>query len=212
MTIFDQIVLLATGLISFYLLVMFYKSYRKNGGNYNIYYILSFSVLLISGLLLIILGYDILSNPLVVIVAAIIPIFLSVGLIAEFAKKYQTQYLIFAVIGIVLIAITRYVGPDTIGTIILATIHSIAALIILLTPIIVVKQGKAPVSFSFVTIGGLLISIGGISLAFLKVGIPILSAEIIFAILAPILFLMSLCFAYGFLKKKTVSQSKSLGV
>ena len=84
---------------------------------------------------------------------------------------------------------------------ILATWHSIAGLLIFFIPIFVVKSGRAPGSFIFVTIGGFLIGVGGIALAFLKAGAPILSADVIFTILAPLLLLMSLAFCWGFVKK-----------
>lgn len=210
MTLFDQITLLATGLVAIYLLWFFYKSHQKNHGTENLYYMISFGVLLISGLLLIWLGYDILSNPMVVIVAAIIPIFLSLGLVTQFAPKYEKYYLLFAILGLAIISITRYVGPELGRTISLATIHSIAALFVLLTPLYAIKKGNASGSFAFVTVGGLLISVGGISLAFLKVGVPILSADIIFTILAPVLFLMSLSYAYGFAKQKPKETKTSI--
>ena len=59
MTLFDQIILLLTGLIAIYLLWRFYGRYKKEKGLYDIYYILGFAVLLVSGLLLIFLGWDI---------------------------------------------------------------------------------------------------------------------------------------------------------
>jgi len=208
MKIFDQLTLLATGLVAIYLLWHFYKNYKVDKGRFNIYYIISFSVLLVSGLLLIFLSYSILTNPLVVIVAAIIPIFLSLGLIAEFLPKHERYYLGFAIIGLIIISITRYFAPDTGRIISLATIHSIAALVILLLPLYLSKQGKTSGLFSFVSIGGLLISVGGISLAFLKAGTPILSENIIFTILAPVLFLMSLSYAYGFTNKNVKKQQK----
>lgn len=210
MTLFDQLTLLATGIVAIYLLFFFYKRHQESQGAENLYYMISFGVLLVSGLLLIWLGYDILSNPLVVIIAAIIPIFLSLGLVTQFAPKYEKYYLLFAIIGLAIISITRYAGPELGRTISLATIHSIAALFVLLTPIYAIKKGKASSSFAFVTVGGLLISVGGISLAFLKVGVPILSADVIFTILAPVLFLMSLSYAYGFSKQQPKEAKASI--
>lgn len=212
MALFDRLLLLATGLVAIYLLIFFFNNYKLKKERYNIYYIISFTVLLVSGLLLIWLTYDVLANPLVVIVAAVIPLFLALGLISEFAPKYEKFYLFFTILGLILISITRFYGPKLFGTITLATVHSIAALIILLTPIIVSKQGKTAKSFIYVTIGALLISVGGISLAFLKVGFPILSEELIFTILAPVLFLMSLGFAYGFIKKTPTAQKNQASI
>ena len=60
-----------------------------------------------------------------------------------------------------------------------------------------------------VTIGGFLIGVGGIALAFLKAGSPILSAETIFLILEPILLLMALAFCWGFTKKILTDKKKA---
>jgi hypothetical protein len=56
-------------------------------------------------------------------------------------------------------------------------------------------------------VGGVLISVGGIALAFLKTGSQLLffSAEAVFAILAPLLLLMTLAFTWGFVKKIRVA-------
>lgn len=203
MSLFDRVILLLTGLTAIYLIVRFVQDYRREGKRpaYDFYYIVSFLVLLVAGLLLIAYGYDVLANPLVVIVAYLIPFCLALGLVTEFHSGMEKPYLIFGIIGLIGIAITRYVEVGGWATVILATWHSIAGLLIFFIPIFVVKGGRAPGGFIFVTIGGFLIGVGGISLAFLKAGAPILSADVIFTILAPLLLLMSLAFCWGFVKK-----------
>ncbi len=59
MTIFDRIILLLTGLTAIYMLWNFYKRYQKEKALYDVYYMLGFGVLLVSGLLvdLLWLGY-----------------------------------------------------------------------------------------------------------------------------------------------------------
>jgi hypothetical protein len=47
-------------------------------------YSVAFGVLLVAALLLIILGFEVLDSPAVIIVSTIIPLSLSLGLIAEF--------------------------------------------------------------------------------------------------------------------------------
>ncbi|RLD69697.1 MAG: hypothetical protein DRJ10_21215 [Bacteroidetes bacterium] len=82
--------------------------------------------------------------------------------------------------------------------------HSIAGLTIFFVPIFAVKNNKADKGFIWVTIGGTIIGIGGIALAFLGAGKPLLgifTAEVVFTILTPILLLMALAFTYGFVKK-----------
>ncbi|HET54643.1 MAG TPA: hypothetical protein ENN33_05435 [Ignavibacteria bacterium] len=185
-------------MIAIYLLSLFLKEYMRTKNNWNLYYFTSFTVLTISGLLLIALGYGVLKSPIVVIVAALIPLSLSTGLVEEYFQQYNKPYLLFVVIGFLLLSITRFVGPHLISTIILAAVHSVAGLTIFFLPLLLVKKNRVRKDFAWITVGGTLIGIGGISLAFLKVGAPILSAEIIFTILAPVLFLMTVSFAVGF--------------
>jgi hypothetical protein len=203
MTLFDRIVLLMTGLTAIYVIVRFIQDYRREGAkpSYDIYYITSFIVLLVAGLLLIANGYGVLSNPLVVIVAYLIPFCLAMGLVAEFYPGAAKGYLVFGIIGLIAIAVTRYTNAGGWATVVLAVWHSVAGLLIFFLPMLIVKAGRAPGGFIWVSIGGFLIGVGGISLAFLKAGAPILSADIIFKILAPILLLMALSFTWGFVKK-----------
>jgi hypothetical protein len=204
MTLFDRAVLLVTGLVAIYLLWRFFSHYRQAPGEkrYLIYYMISFAVLLVAGLLLIIFTYGALASPLVVIVAVLIPAELSLGLVTEFFQKNEKGYLAFAVIGLAAIAITRFVGPSTLATIVLAVVHAVAGLLIVIVPILAVTKNKAPGGFIFVAVGGVLIGLGGITLAFLKMGGQLLffSAEFVFLILAPLLLLMTLAFTWGFVK------------
>jgi len=200
---FDRLTLLATGLTAIYLIVRFIQDYRGKDTKptYNIYYIISFAVLLVSGLLLIAFGWGALANPLVAVVATLIPLGLSMGLVAEFYQKYAKAYLIFCIIGLVVILITRFAQAGGFAIFVYALVHSIAGLLIFLLPILAIKGKKALGSFIMVTVGGVLIGVGGIALAFLKAGSPILSAETILAILAPLLLLMALAYTWGFVKK-----------
>ncbi|MDD2471663.1 MAG: hypothetical protein PHT28_01920 [Dehalococcoidales bacterium] len=201
----DIVILLATGLVALYLLWRFYQHYQKSPSEhkFDLYYMISFAVLLVAGLLLIFFTYDVLGNELVVIVAALIPLGLSVGLVNEFYPKYGLGYLMFALLGLIAIAVTRYTGPETAATIILATVHGIAGLIIFILPIYVAVKGRVVTDFLWVGIGGALIGLGGIALAYLKSGSQLLffSADFVFTILAPLLLLMALAYTYGFVKK-----------
>ncbi|KAA3609663.1 MAG: hypothetical protein DWQ05_22285 [Calditrichaeota bacterium] len=196
MNLFDQIVLLLTGLTAVYLIWRFVQDSAK-----NTYYILSFAVLFVAGVLLIFLTYGALANPAVVIVSYLIPFCLALGLVAEFYPEKSKLYMIFGLIGLLGIAYTRYTDSGTLATVVLATFHFVAGMIILLVPIFVTRAKKAPSGFIWVAVGGLLINIGGTSLAFLKMGTPILSGDLIFMILAPLLFLMTLSYTWGFMKK-----------
>jgi len=203
MNLFDQIILLATGLVAIYLLWEFYKHYRSHRAGFDIPYMIAFAVLLVAGLLLIFLTYTVLENPLVIIVAVLIPLALSYGLMRQFLPQYEKPYLVFAILGFLALAITRLATPGLPATITLIIVHTVAGLTIFGLPFWAVNQKLAPTGFVGVGIGGALIGIGGIALAFLKTGSQLLffSASVVFAILAPLLLLMALAFAWGFAAK-----------
>ena len=204
MTLLDRLFLLATGLVAMYMIYRFYSRYKIKKGSYDIYYMISFAVLLVAGLLLIGFTYDALGSPFVIIVAVLIPAGLALGLFAEFYPKYEKAFLIFAILGLLVVAVTRLTDLGAnIATISLIIVHSIAGLTILIVPILAARDGRASKGFVFVTVGGALIGLGGMALAFLKTGSQLLffSADFVFTILAPLLFLMSLAFAWGFMKK-----------
>jgi hypothetical protein len=165
----------------------------------KLFYFISFLVILVAGLLLIFKTYDILGNKAVIIVSALIPVALSLGLVYDLARKIAPAYLAFAVIGLLALAITRYTGPANLATIVLIIVHATAGLLIFLLPIWAVAKKVAPAGFIGVTIGGALIGLGGIALAFLKSDSQLLflSADVVFKILAPILLAMTLAFTWG---------------
>ncbi|KAA3614146.1 MAG: hypothetical protein D8M58_18300 [Calditrichaeota bacterium] len=204
MTLFDQIVLLLTGLIAIYMIWFFVKRQKsaENNGVTNIYYIISFTVFLVAGLLLIIFGWGALSNKLVAVVSGLIPFALATGLIAKYYPKMEKGYLALMLFGLVLITLTKYGDMIVMGKIVYPLFHSIAGLTIFFVPILVVKATKISTPFINITVGGTLIGLGGIALGFLSAGSQLLffSQEFVLMILAPLLFLTALFFALGFIK------------
>jgi len=208
MTIFDIITLLLTGLVAAYLVFRFYQDYQSRDPKPrpNIPYMVSFTVLLISGLLLIFFGWEILPRPEIIVVTTILPLGIAVGLVCEFYKeKFGKAYKIFALLGLIAIILTRFI-PDVsrgLQIVSIATVHSVFGLTVFIIPILVVKAGRAPKGFLFVTVGEALIGLGGIALTFLKSDKQLLffSPEFVMAILAPLLLLMALAFTFGFMKK-----------
>ncbi len=211
-TIIDRIVLLLTGALAFYLMYIFYTAYkaRKKQVNYTLWYIASFGVLLVAGLLMIFFGFTALASPLIKIVATIIPFGIALGLIKEFYPKYYPYYLGLLILGFFLIVL---VNMDVFQSrAVYPVFHTIAGLTIVLVPFMVVQSKITEVRFIWVGIGGALIGIGGLALASLSFGQPLLgifTEEVVFTILTPILLLMSMSFAYGFEKEIKISKSAS---
>jgi hypothetical protein len=161
-------------------------------------YTIGFGVLLIAALLILNMGFDVLDSPIVVIVSTLIPLSLSLGLVAEFVARYTLPYLVFVLVGFVAIIVSRYVAPGLIATVVLALFHGIAGMVIFLLPLILSLNGTAPLGFAWVGVGGGLIGAGGLPLSFLKAGSPILSRDTILSIFPALLLLTTAAFVAGF--------------
>jgi len=199
MNIFDKVVLLLTGLVAIYMLWRFWTRYSKNKGTYDLYYMLGFLVLLVSGLLLIFMGYGILTSPYVLAVASLIPLGISVGVASKYYPSWGKAYCYFAWIGFLAIAVTSIGGMESLKKIAVPIFHGVAGFVIFLGPFF---APKAPKGYWWVGIGGALIGLGGMALAFLSAGKQLLffSADVVNVILAPLLLLMALAFAWGLMK------------
>lgn len=195
----DNLFLLLTGLVAIYLLWRFWNRYQVKRAAYDIYYMVAFLVLLVSGLLLIFRGYALLGTPFVLTVASLIPLGLSLGLVEQYFPKWRRAFQVFAILGFLAIAISSFAGLDTVRKISVPVFHSVAGLVLFLGPFF---ASGAPGGFRWVGVGGVLIGLGGIALAFLTLGSQFLffSQTFVLAILAPLLFLMSLAFAWGFMR------------
>jgi hypothetical protein len=201
MTLLDRIILLATGLVAAYLAWRFFSRWSKAKALHDVYYMMGFLVLLVSGVLLILLGYGILASPFVLTVASLIPLGISLGVMNQFYPKYKKAYAWFALVGFLAIAVTSIGGMDALKKFAVPVFHGVAGLVIFLGPIYAEVKGQAPKGFFWVGVGGALIGLGGIALAFLSLGSQLLffSQQLVLAILAPLLLLMSLAFAWGFI-------------
>ena len=196
MSALDRVLLLITVLLSAYQIVVGIDDLSTAP---IIAYTIAFGVLLVAGLLLIILGFDVLESPIVVIVSTIIPLTLSLGLVWQHLASYRTVYLIFTIIGFAAVTLTRSIPmQNKLPVITIAITHGIAGMTIFLLPIILSAQGQMNPLFSLVGVGGALIGIGGLLLSFLKTGKPILSRDTIMRLFPILLLLTTACFVTGF--------------
>ena len=192
----DRFLLLITGLLAAYQVAV-----GINGLDTIpiIAYTIAFGVLLVAGLLLIILGFEVLDSPIVVIVSTIIPLTLALGLVWEHLASYRTPYLLFVIIGFLAVVITRSLPmPGKFPIFVIALVHGVAGLTIFLLPSILAANGTMRPGFALVGLGGALIGLGGLLLSFLKTGRPIFPRETILRVLPGLLMLMTACFVAGF--------------
>jgi hypothetical protein len=135
----------------------------------------------------------------VLTVASLIPLGISLGIANQYFPQWKKPYAWFALLGIIAIAISAIADLETLKKISVPLFHGVAGLVIFLGPFFAKDAAKG---FWWVGIGGALIGIGGIALAFLTSGSQLLffSQEFVLQILAPLLLLMTLAFAWGFNK------------
>ncbi|MBL6965032.1 MAG: hypothetical protein ISR60_00645 [Anaerolineales bacterium] len=194
-SILDRILLLATGLLAAYQIIVGVEGASTLA---QTSFTITFGVLLVAGLLLIILGFEALDSPVVVIVSTLIPLSLSIGLVTKYFAELTISYLIFAIAGLLAIIITRYKTPGKAAVMVLMVVHGISGLLIFSLPIVLALRGVTNGGFALVGVGGGLIGIGGMLLSFLKAGKPILSRDIILTVLPGLLLLMTAAFVAGF--------------
>ncbi len=192
----DRILLLLTGLMAAYEIAI---GIDRMGAIPILAYTIGFGILLVAGLLLIILGYEALDSPLVVIISAIIPLSLSLGLVWEIQFPFRFLYLTFTGLGFLAIAITRLLPIKTrLPLVVLTTVHGVAGLMIFFLPLLRVFSRQSLPGFALVALGGALIGLGGIQLMLLRAGHPLLPRNVLFKALPGLLLLMTAAFVAGF--------------
>ena len=194
-SVLDRVLLLATGFLAGYQIAFGIDGLEVVP---MISYMIAFGGVLIAGLLIIIMGFEVLDSPLVLIFATLIPLSLSTGLLAELRPSWLNIYMIFAVVGLLVVSIFRFKGPKAIRIGSLILVHGIAGMIIFLLPIIAAVNAEMPSGFGLVGIGGAMIGLGGLLLSFLKAGRPILSKNAILTVLPSLLLAMMSCYVIGF--------------
>lgn len=163
-------------------------------------YTIAFGVILVAGLLLVILGFEVLDAPIVVIISTIIPLSLAMGLVWQHFASLRTSYLVFAIVGFLAVTVTRSITmQNKLPVFVIAIVHGISGMTIFLLPIIIAAKGEVRPGFAMVGIGGALIGVGGLLLSFLKTGKPILSKDRIMKLFPALLFLTTALFVAGFM-------------
>jgi len=174
----------------------------KNKKIHHLLWAIAFLVVLVAGLVLIFSNeYLLLLSPIVAALAALIPGGIAAGLyfviFEDKTKLYGYIYLLFVLVMVVLIGITKAVGsPGASATVMVAHIPS--SLSIILLPIYTTYKTKdTDWKALLLTIGGIIISIAGLLLALFTVGAA--DIVLILTLLPYVLLLSAIFFAFGML-------------
>lgn len=195
MTPLERILLLLTCLLAAYQIVVGVEGLSEL---VVFSYTLGFGVLLLASLLMIILGFEVLASPPVVIVATLLPLSLALGLVWEHLPAWRIPYLIFTVAGFLAVLVTRLADTGRLGTIALVVVHGVAGLVIFILPIALSLSGQMPPGYILVGVGGALIGAGGLLLSFLKMGKPILPQSTLYRLFPGLLLAATAAFVAGF--------------
>ncbi len=194
-SILNRVLLLASSLLAAYQIAVGIDDLEAVP---QVCYTIGFGVLLVSCLLLLILGYEVLDSQVVVVVATSIPLSISLGMVWEYLPAIRVPYLVFALAGFVAVLITRDFAAGRPATLVLVVVHGIAGLVIFILPVYLSLSGRVNPGFILVGIGGGLIGLGGLLLSFLKMGKPVLPHETIMNLLPGLLLAMTAAFVAGF--------------
>lgn len=191
----ERLILLATALLAAYQVGV---GIEGLGSWVIAFYTVGFGVLLVSSLLLLIMGYEILGTPAVVLFATVLPLSLATGLVAEFMPAAFVAFLLFDLVGLAAIALARRFASSSRATIILAVIHAVAGLVILILPLWLALAGRESAGFTWVGLGGALTGLTGLMLFILRLSPPRLPAEKWIAAFPLVLLLSTAAFVAGF--------------
>ncbi len=156
-----------------------------------------FGILVIAGLLLIILGYPVLINPLVMILSTMIPLSFSMGLVAHFYPHFRMAYFGFVVVGLGLVIYTRLAATRRSAALVVAVVHGVSGLVLFGLPIGLTLNQLSTAGILWVSVGSLMIGVAGLLLTFLRVGAPLFPEKRILTIFPSVLLLTTITFLLG---------------
>ncbi len=189
----DQILLLLTALLASYQVAIGIEGLETLS---ILAYTIGFGILLIAVLLILILGFEVLDLPAVVIVSTLLPLSLATGLMWQYLPSLRSLALTFASLGFLAVTVTRWrrvTGRLAWG--VLTVVHGLSGLVLLVLPVYLVFSGSAKVLFLLISLGSALIGLTGLLLVFLRHNQPKADLGRLFP---PVLFFMALCFTLGF--------------
>jgi len=162
--------------------------YRKKRGLAYLFWLVSGLAFLLISTALLISGLAALELPITPYLGSVYPAFMALGLIAmRYSWKY---YLAFIVLMLLLFGVTS-------SSIFQIGLHSVSGLVIVLLPIAYIAKKQANVTALLFTLGGVTISVGGMALATISAGKPILPIELVIQLLHPLLFISAFLLALG---------------
>lgn len=198
------ILLLLTGIAAILFALFMVLDFVKNKKIHHLLWALSFIVLFVAGIVLVFTNdYSLLLSPLVAALAVLIPGGIAAGLFfvvfEEKSKLYGYIYLVFVLVMVVLVGIAK-VGNSPGQSYTVMAAHIPSSLSIILLPIYTTYKTKdTDWKALLVSIGGIVVSIAGLLLAFFSLSPNLGLLTLILTLLPYILLLTAIFLALGML-------------
>lgn len=192
-SILGRIIYLITGHVAGYQII---KGMEPYSNLTTTLYTISFGLLLLACLLLLLMGFEIMENNYVAIIATLIPITLSLGLVTDKLES-STMYSTLIGIGFLIAVALRLFSSGKIASLSLGAIHFLSGSVIFFLPIVLFYTGVAENQILMISFGGVLIGSGGMLLGLLKAGKSVLTKEKIIALFPIVLLITTTSFVIG---------------
>ncbi len=144
-------------------------------------YTVAFGVLVLASIMLLLFGFELLTNRFVLVVTTLIPASLSIGLVQDHLPQMTLSYSILIGIIYFVSVWVRFNAPEKTASLVLALVHGISGLLVVVLPVVLFLDYGVPTKVLFVSIGGIIISIEGIFLVLQKLGYLQVELKTIFA-------------------------------
>ena len=161
------------------------------------FYTVAFGVFVLAGLMLLLFGFELLTNRFFPVVATLIPISLSLGLVQEYLPQMAFSYSLF-IGGIYILSVwVRFTADEKMAALVLALVHGVSGLLVFILPVVLYVHYGLTVTILLVSFGGLILSIEGIFLTLQKTGYLKMKLNTIFAWFPLILLTATAAFVGG---------------
>lgn len=161
------------------------------------FYTVSLGVLVLASIMLLLFGFELLTNRLVPVVTTLIPMTLSIGLVHDHLPQMTLLYSAFIGIIYIVSVWVRFTASEKTSAMVLALVHGISGMLVFILPIVLYANYGLPAKLLLVSIGGLIIGIEGIFLTLQKMGYVRIGLDTIFAWFPAMLLAATSAFVSG---------------
>ncbi len=160
-------------------------------------YTIAFGVLVLSGVMLLLFGFELLENPFTPIVSTLIPMMLSLGLVQDYIQGMVTAYAVLLGILYLISIWGRFRASTRSAALILAVVHGISGMLLFVLPIVLCLNYQVSFQLLFISFGGLVIGSEGVLLAVQKLRILPVDLNQVLALFPALLLISTAAFVAG---------------